>query len=66
MKVADLTVEELQALVRKVVQEELQEIIADPDKGLELTAEIQARLRSSLDSSERIPFEDVKSRLNLA
>lgn len=66
MKVADLTVDELQALIRKVVHEELQDIIADPDKGLELTGEIQARLRSSLASSDRIPFEEVKNRLNLA
>jgi hypothetical protein len=66
MKVADLTVDELQALIRKVVHEELQDIIADPDKGLELTGEIQARLRSSLGSCDRIPFEEVKSRLNLA
>lgn len=66
MKVADLTVDELQALIRKVVHEELQDIIADPDKGLELTGEIQAQLQSSLGSSDRIPFEEVKSRLNLA
>ena len=65
MKVADLTVDQLQALIRKVVHEELQDIIADPDKGLELTGEIQARLQSSLDSSDRIPFEEVKNRLNL-
>ncbi len=55
MKVADFTVDELQALIRKVVHEELQDIIADPDKGLELTGEIQARLQSSLGSSDRIP-----------
>jgi hypothetical protein len=66
MKVADLTVDELQALIRKVVYEALQDIIADPDKGLELTGEIQARLQSSLGSSDRIPFKEVKSRLNLA
>ena len=66
MKVADLTVDELQALIRKVVHEELQDIIADPDKGLELTDEIQQRLQSSLGSSEQIPFEEVKCRLELA
>ena len=66
MKVADLTVDELQALIRKVVHEELQDIIADPDRGLELTGEIQARLQSSLGSSDRIAFEDVKSRPDLA
>ena len=66
MKVADLTVDELQALIRKVVHEELQEIVADPDKGLALTDEIQARLQSSLAASERIPFKGVKRRLSLA
>jgi len=66
MKVADLTVDELQALIRKVVHEELQEIVADPDKGLALTDEIQARLQSPLAASERIPFEEVKRRLSLA
>lgn len=66
MKVADLTVDELQALIRKVLHEELQNIIADPDKQLALTDEIQARIELSLGSSERIPFEEVKNRLNLA
>jgi hypothetical protein len=65
MKVADLTVNELQALIRKVVHEELQEIVADPDKGLELTDAIQAQLQSSFAASERIPFGEVKRRLNL-
>jgi hypothetical protein len=64
MKVADLTVEELQTLIRQVVHEELQNLIADPDKGHELTDEIQARLQASLASSERIPFEEVKQRLH--
>ena len=66
MKAADLTVDELQALIRKIVHEELLGIIADPDKGLALTDEIQARLQSSLATSERIPFEEVKRKLGLA
>ena len=66
MKVADLTVEELQTLIRQVVHEELQNLIADPDKGRELTDEIQARLQASLASSERIPFEEVKRRLHFS
>jgi hypothetical protein len=66
MKVADLTVEELQTLIRQVVHEELQNLIADPDKGLELTDEIQARIQVSLASSERIPFEEVKRRLHFS
>lgn len=66
MKVADLTVEELRALIRQVVHEELQNIVVDPDQGLELGDEVKARLQASLASSERIPFEEVKTRLNLA
>ncbi|CUQ67090.1 hypothetical protein [Candidatus Nitrospira inopinata] len=61
MKVADFTVGELQALIRQVVHEELQDLLADPDKGLELTDEIQTRLRLSVGSSERISLEGVKT-----
>ncbi|WP_143074299.1 hypothetical protein [Nitrosomonas sp. Nm166] len=66
MKTADLTVDELQALIRKVVHEELRNIMTDPDKYLEITDEIKARLELSLDSSERITFQEVKDRLKLA
>lgn len=66
MKTADLTVDELQALIRKVVHEELRNIMTDPDKYLEITDEIKARLELSLDSSERITLQEVKDRLKLA
>ncbi len=66
MKVAELTVDEFRVLIKQAVHEELQEIIADPDKGLDLNGEIQIRLQSSLNSVVRIPFEEVKSRLNLS
>ncbi len=66
MKVADLTVEELQTLIKKVVHEELRDLMTDPDKGLELTEEVQARLQASLASSDRIAFEEARKRLNLA
>ncbi|MCO6432694.1 hypothetical protein [Nitrosomonas nitrosa] len=65
MKAADLTVDELQSLIRKVVHEELQALMADPDQYLELTDEIQARIESSLKSSDRIPLQEVKDRLKL-
>ena len=65
MKVADLTVEELRALIKEAVQEELREILADPDKGLELRPEFVERLQNSLASTERIPFDEVKKRLDL-
>ena len=36
-----------------------------PDEGLELKEEIEQRLRASLLSTERIPFEEVKKRAGL-
>jgi hypothetical protein len=65
MKVADLTVEELRTLIKRAVQEELREILDDPDKGLELRSEMEERLESSLASSQRTSFAEVKKRLNL-
>lgn len=66
MKAADLTVDELQALIRRVVHEELQNLIADPDQFLELSDEIKARLQLSLNSKDRISLREVKDRLNLS
>ena len=65
MKAADLTVDELQALIRKVVHEELQNLMADPNQFLELSDEIKARLQLSLNSRDRISLREVKDRLNL-
>ena len=64
MKVADLTVEEIQALIKKTIYEEPQGLLADPDAGYKLTQEIEARLTSSLQSTERVSFEEVKRRYN--
>lgn len=66
MKAADLTVDELQALIRKVVHEELQNLMTDPDQFLELSDEIKARLQLSLNSKDRISLREVKDRLNLS
>ncbi len=65
MKVADLTVEELRALIKEAVQEELRWLLGDPDKGLELRHEFEERLQASLASTERIPYEEVKKRFKL-
>lgn len=65
MKIADLTVEEFQALIKNAIHEELQALLSDPDTGRELTQEMEARLASSLQSTERVPFEEVKRRYNL-
>lgn len=65
MKVADLTIDELKKLIREAVGEQFKEILLDPDNGLELKDEVEQRLRASIESKERIPFEEVKKRLKL-
>ena len=39
--------------------------LTDPDTGRELTQEMEARLASSLQATERVPFDEVKKRYNL-
>jgi hypothetical protein len=65
VKVADLTIDELKKLIREAVDEQFKEILFDPDNGLELKDEVEQRLRASLASKERIPFEEVKKRVGL-
>lgn len=64
MKVADLSTEELKELIGKIIEEKFRELI-DPDLGLELREDFVQALESSIDSKERIPFEDVKKKLGL-
>ncbi|MDP2936900.1 MAG: hypothetical protein Q8O86_10470 [Dehalococcoidia bacterium] len=48
MRVRDLSVEDLKALIGEVVEEKLKEVLGDPDWGQELRPEIVERLRKSL------------------
>jgi len=64
MKVADLSKEELKALIGEAIEEKFRELI-DPDYGLELREDFVQALEASIASKERIPFEDVKKRLGL-
>jgi hypothetical protein len=65
MKVTDLSKKELRTLVGEVVEEKLRALF-DPDYGLELRDDFAARLETSISSKRRIPFEEVKKRLNLS
>lgn len=65
MKVADLSKEDLRALIGEVIEEKIRELI-DPDHGLELREDFVQALETSIASKERIPFEDVKKRLGLS
>ena len=53
MKVNELTIEQLKALIEEAVEEKLQEMLGDPDFGLELKDEVKERLRRSLAAAER-------------
>ena len=69
MKVKELTVEQLKALIQEAVEEKLHEILGDPDQGLELKEDIKERLRNSLAAMERgergIPIAQVAKEIGL-
>jgi len=66
MKVKELTVEQFKDLIQEAIEEKLEEIIGDPDLGLELREDIKERLRNSLAARQRgekgIPIEEVAKR----
>ncbi len=68
-RVGDLTVEELKRLIREVVWESLQELLSDPNAGLELRPEVRERLQHSLSEQwseeNTFPVEEVARRLGL-
>jgi hypothetical protein len=62
-KVSDMTVGELQDLIRKTIHEML-----DPDYGLELRPEIEEELKDSMRQKERgegLSLEEAKKQLGL-
>ena len=69
MKVKDLRVEQLKALVQEAVEEKLEEILGDPDLGLELRDEVKERLRQSIISVESggkgIPVDKIATQIGL-
>jgi CRP-like cAMP-binding protein len=69
MKVKELTVEQFRNLVQEAIEEKLEEIIGDPDLGLELREEIKERLRSSLAAMQGgqkgIPVDEVARQAGL-
>jgi hypothetical protein len=67
--VADLTVTELRDLIAQVVEEKLNELLRDPDDGLELrselVADLEARMERVLHGNRGIPADEVLGRLGL-
>ena len=65
MDLTHLTKDQFKELVRGLVDDRLRELLGDPDLGLELGAALQARLKDSLLSTERISGDEVAEKLGL-
>jgi len=65
MDLSQLTPQQLKELVQGLVDDRIRELIGDPDLGLALGDALQARLKESLTSSERLSGDDVADRLGL-
>lgn len=65
MDLAQLTPDQLKELVRGLVDDRLRELLGDPDLGLQLGAALQAQLKESLTSTERISGDEVAEKLGL-
>ena len=67
--VKDMTVGELQDLIRHTVEQALDEFFVDPDRDLEIREEVKQRLLESWRRREAgdrgIPAEEVAKRLGL-
>lgn len=65
-KVSDLSVEELKDLIKQTVQETIDDMLGDPDEGLEFREEFVAQLKKSLESDEKmIPLEEAVKKIGL-
>ena len=69
-RVADLTVDEFKDLIRQVVTETIEDLLGDPDAGLQLREEMKSSLGRSLAAvqagGETTPAEVVAATLGLA
>lgn len=60
MKVRELTLEQLKFLIDEAVQDKLDEILGDPDAGLEVREEVIQRLKAQRkEKKPRIPMEEI-------
>jgi hypothetical protein len=48
--VADLSVDEFKSLIREVVEQTINDMIADPDEGLDLRDDVKHLLQTSISS----------------
>jgi len=61
-KVNELTVDQLKALINELIDEKLEQMISDPDSGLELKEEIIKKLKTQkLSRKKRISMGEVNT-----
>ena len=69
MKIKELTTEQLKVLIQEAVEEKLEEMFGDPDRGLELRDDVKKKLRKSLKamkSGEKgISIDEVAKKIGL-
>ena len=67
--VAEMTIDELEVLIKETFKQSFLELIADPDEGLEIREEIKSKLQQSLakfeDGGDTIPAGEVAAKLGL-
>lgn len=67
MKVRELTIEQLKFLIDEAVQDKLDEILGDPDEGLEVREEVIQRLKAQRKAKKpRIPMEEIAKKHGFA
>jgi len=66
--VKDLTIDELKLIVGEVVEEKLRGLLPDPDAGLSLRPEVEARLRRQMENPNAdgpaVPVGEVARRVD--
>ena len=69
IRVAELSVDELRALIREVVTQTMEDVLRDPDEGLVLLPETEDALRYSLrmvgQGCKTVTAENVAEQLGL-
>ncbi len=66
LKLNEMTLEQLEALIDERVEQKLEEILGDPDEGLEVREEIIEKLNAQRTSrKKRIPMEEVAKEYGL-
>jgi len=65
-KVNELTLDQLKALIDERIEKKLEQMLSDPDEGLEVREEIIDKLKAQKSSrKKRIPMEQVAREFGL-